>query len=247
MERGGFPGLQRLKDQDQERSRSSSLQMEMRPVYHSEEKRGSFDPRITRYLQDRNKFEEARRGSGGRIRPAQLSSDARRRSFDPAIIRSYQGRENENRDKRYEHQVERVTGEEVRRGSSQRYRGRAHRIEIEKVKTNKELFDEAIEENKSLLELPIPLSQKREFLRQHGGNVLDLRENTMKKRVKAFRVTLGLVMNQLYNKIEPWTEETKYIEGSFGTGVGSYFRLLRNNTTEYFDMNFENMSIFKWE
>ena len=114
--------------------------------------------------------------------------------------------------------------EERRDSSSQRARGGS--IKVERAKTNKELFEEAIK-NKSLLELPIPLWQKREFLEQHAGNILNLQDTTIKKRVKAFRTELGLIMNQVYEMIEPWTEQTKFIEGSFGTGVGSYFRLLR--------------------
>ena len=218
MERGGYPvGISRLK-QHQDRVRSGSLQMELRPVSPpSEERRGSFDPRMASFLRDTQQhFEEDR--SGTRHHPSS-SEDGARRSYD----RPYQG--GEARDRR-PHEESRNRYEEERRGSLVRARSDVGR-KVERAKTNKELFDEAIAQNKSLLELPIPLSQKREFLRQHGGNFLNLRDNTIKKRVKAFRTKLELIMNQVYEKIEPWTEETKFIEGSFGTGVGSYFRLLR--------------------
>ena len=216
MERGRYPvGITRVKEH-QERARSGSLQIELRPVSpSSEERRGSFDPRMASFLQDtQHHFEEDR--SVTQHHPS--SEDGARRSYD----RPYQGREARDRP----HEDSRNWYEEERRGSSLKARGDVGRT-VERAKTNKELFDEAIDQNKSLLELPIPLSQKREFLRQHGGNILNLRDNTIKKRVKAFRTKLELIMNQVYEKIEPWTEETKFIEGSFGTGVGSYFRLLR--------------------
>ena len=212
MERGGYPvGISRIKEHH-ERARSGSLQMELRPVSRSassEERRGSFDPRMEHVRMER--FQQDTHHS---------SSDhgVRRGSYD----RPHQGQEIRDRGE----PESRNWYNEERRGSSLRGRGGVE-DKPERAKTNKELFDDAIEQNKSLLELPIPLSQKREFLRQHGGNVLNLRDNTIKKRVKAFRTKLGLIMDQVYEKIEPWTEETKYIEGSFGTGVGSYFRLLR--------------------
>ena len=192
--------------------------MELRPVSRplSEERRGSFDPRMERFLQDTHQHFEEETARSVTHSP---SDHGVRRSYD----RPHQGQE--TRDRR-QHDESRNWYDEERRGSSVRARGGVEN-RPERAKTNKELFDEAIEQNKSLLELPIPLSQKREFLRQHGGNVLNLRDNTIKKRVKAFRTKLGLIMDQVYEKIEPWTEETKYIEGSFGTGVGSYFRLLR--------------------
>ena len=200
VERGGYPaGIRRIKEH-QERARSGSLQMELRPVSPSSEgRRGSFDPRMASVASAR-RLEDGARSSYDMHRQGQEVMDRR---------------QHEDRD------------EDQRRGSSSlRARG-SPAIKVEKRKTNKELFDDAIENNKSLLELPIPLSQKREFLRQHGGEILNLRDNTIKKRVKAFRTKLGMIMNQVYEKIEPWTEETKFIEGSFGTGVGSYFRLLR--------------------
>ena len=194
VERGGYPaGISRIKEH-QERARSGSLQMELRPVSPAPgERRGSFDPRMASEATAR-------------------MEDGVRTSYD-----RHQVRDRRQQEGRYEDQ---------RRGSSLRARG-SPAIKVERAKTNKELFDDAIENNRSLLELPIPLSQKREFLRQHGGEILNLRDNTIKKRVKAFRTKLGIIMNQIYEKIEPWTEETKFIEGSFGTGVGSYFRLLR--------------------
>ena len=174
--------------------------MELRPVSPSSEvRRGSFDPRMASVA-------SARRLEDG----ARSSYDMHRQGQEVMDRRQHEDRDTDQR----------------RGSSSLRARG-SLAIKVEKRKTNKELFDDAIENNKSLLELPIPLSQKREFLRQHGGEILNLRDNTIKKRVKAYRTKLEMIMNQVYEKIEPWTEETKFIEGSFGTGVGSYFRLLR--------------------
>ena len=96
-----------------------------------------------------------------------------------------------------------------------------------RIKTNKEIFDEAVEKKESVLNIPIPLSEKIKFLKNPTYRDLNMETNQLSKTVSKFWITFLYYWNHLLELLEPWTNETKQIEGSFGTGVGSYFRLLR--------------------
>ena len=90
----------------------------------------------------------------------------------------------------------------------------------------------AVEEGEMLSNIPIYLSKKRLFLQQSQAGVqfVEGREKTLSQ----WNIKIRTILSQLGTTLEPWTRAVKQIEGSYGTGVGSYFRLLR--TFLYFNI-----------
>ena len=116
--------------------------------------------------------------------------------------------------------------QERRRGSFQKSKKSSKR---QQPRTNSELFDEAVADKKSMKSLPIPLKEKRRLLKEKNIDPqrMDADKNQISNSVSKLYLTLQSIWKSFGEFIEPWTRQTKYIEGRFGTGVGSYFRLLR--------------------
>ena len=95
------------------------------------------------------------------------------------------------------------------------------------------VWKNAVEEGEILSNIPIFLSKKRLFLQQLQGGV-QLSAEGRDKTLSQWNIKIRTILSQLATALEPWTRAVKQIEGSYGTGVGSYFRLLR--TFLYFNI-----------
>ena len=95
------------------------------------------------------------------------------------------------------------------------------------------VWKNAVEEGEMLSNIPIFLSKKRLFLQQSQAGVQFSSEGR-DKTLTQWTIKIRTILSQLATALEPWTRAVKKIEGSYGTGVGSYFRLLR--TFLYFNV-----------
>ena len=91
----------------------------------------------------------------------------------------------------------------------------------------------ALENGETLSNVPVFLWQKRKFVRENRDDVEINLEGT-DKTLSRWNIQMRNILTQLTTALEPWTRAVKQIEGSYGTGVGSYFRLLR--TFLYFNI-----------
>ena len=84
----------------------------------------------------------------------------------------------------------------------------------------------ALEDGEPLSNIPVFLSQKRRFLRESQDD-LQLQLEGRDRTLSQWRIKVSSFFSELATALEPWTGAVKQIEGSYGSGVGSYFRLLR--------------------
>ena len=101
--------------------------------------------------------------------------------------------------------------------------------EEERPQTSREIFEEKLKEKVPVIDIPISLMDKRKLLKHPDFQHVKLSNNN-NQITKSFSLVMSALVDKwiwILDFIEPWTSETKKIEGSFGTGVGSYFRLLR--------------------
>merc|ERR1719239_1900317 len=100
------------------------------------------------------------------------------------------------------------------------------------TKSSEEIFKEAIEHRIRHKNIPIPLSEKRRLMRKIGtqfsvvSHVTDETPALIRSGGVGFTRFLTK-LGDLWALVEPWAKTLKKIEGTSGSGVASYFRLLR--------------------
>eukprot|EP00092_Neocalanus_flemingeri_P031291 GFUD01033987.1.p1 GENE.GFUD01033987.1~~GFUD01033987.1.p1 ORF type:complete len:570 (+),score=65.47 GFUD01033987.1:106-1710(+) len=91
-------------------------------------------------------------------------------------------------------------------------------------KSAEETFKEALKKKEPLPNIPINLRDKKRFLQQNDGT--NFGEKIVLPSVSSWHKIVTFLTDTLA-MVEPWSIALKHIEGTYGSGVGSYFRLLR--------------------